>query len=95
MQHVIHTALMDVIKKDPANVNHAVRTPTRMTRALNRASVCNSLHCRPTIVVSDKMNGRGRLKARVTMRAHQLRSRYGNEHSLLVFGSDRGSLQKK
>jgi len=48
MQSVIHTAPMDAIRKDPANANHVVRTPTRMTRAPNRASVCNSLHCRPT-----------------------------------------------
>jgi len=54
MQSVIHTVPMDVIMKDPANVNHAVRTRTRMTRTLNRASVCNSLHSRPTLIAHDK-----------------------------------------
>jgi len=88
MQSVIRTAPMDAIRKDLANANHVVRTPTRTTRAPKRASVCNSLRCRPTIVVNDKMNGRNRLQAQVTMRAHQLRSRYWNEHSLLVFRSD-------
>ena len=93
MQSVIHTVPMDAIRKDPANANHVVRTPTRMTRTLNRALVCISLHCKPTLAVSDKMNGRDRQKSQVTMWTHQRRSRYWNEHSLLVFGSDRGSLQ--